>query len=85
MICSSYVFRMISSASRSALKFVASLVSMTMVGITGLIGSLDDFAPFRLNMVGLIINSGIVVPVSYENRFYVSLIIMFLKKEISLS
>jgi hypothetical protein len=85
LICSSYVFRMISSASRSALKFAASLVSMTVVEITGLIGSLDDFAPFCLNVVGLIINSGIVVPVSYVNRFYVTLIIMFLKMEISLS
>ena len=44
---------MISLASRSTFNFAASLVSMTVVGITGLIGSLDDFAPFRLGVVGL--------------------------------
>ena len=57
MIGSSYVFRMISLASRPAFNFAASLVStMTVVGITELIGSFDDFVPFRLGVVGLRIN-----------------------------
>ena len=52
LIFSSYVFRMTSLASRLAFNF-ASLVSMTVVGITGLIESLDDLAPVHLGLVGL--------------------------------
>ena len=44
---------MISLASRSAFNFSASLASMTVVGITGLIGSFDDFASIRFGLVGL--------------------------------
>ena len=53
MVCSSNDFRMISLASRSDFNFSASLVSMTEVRITGLIVSLDDFAHFRLGVIGL--------------------------------
>ena len=49
LICSSYVFRMISlAASRLAFYFATWLESMTVLEIT-----LDHFAPFRLGVVGL--------------------------------